>query len=244
MDNVKPIYQRLLIKLSGEALHVEGSTTIYDQTRLMETAGALKRIYDSHTQLIVVVGAGNIWRGGRNSGFVAGNRSRADGMGMLATVINALAVVDALEQVGVPAVALSTVDVSPLAEHYSRDAANAALDAGKVVVLGSGLGIPFVSTDTTAIVRGAELGCDIVLMAKNVDGIYDSNPQENPDARKLDSITYAQIIRDKLKAIDQTAAQLGQEQKIGFIAFDLRDPANIDRVLAGEKIGTMVTPEN
>lgn len=242
MDTVKPIYHRLLIKLSGEAMHVEGSSTIYDQTRLTDTAKALKRIADSGTQLVVVVGAGNIWRGGRNSGFAMKNRSRGDGMGMLATVINAMAVVDALEQVGVPAVAMSTVDVSPLAAHYSRDAANAALDAGKVVVLGSGLGIPYVSTDTTAIVRGAELDVDIVLMAKNVDGIYDSDPRTNPNAKKLDTLSYERIIAEKLKAIDQTAAQLGLEQGINFIAFDLRDPANIDRVLAGEKIGTIVTP--
>lgn len=244
MDTAKPIYQRLLIKLSGEAMHVEGSSTIYDQDRLTATAAALKRIYDSGTQLVVVVGAGNIWRGGRNSGFAMKNRSRGDGMGMLATVINAMAVVDALEQAGVPAIAMSTVDVSPLAAHYSRDAAGEALAAGKVIVLGSGLGIPFVSTDTTAIVRGAELGCDVVLMAKNIDGIYDSDPRTNPNAKKLDTLTYEEIIDGKLKAIDQTAAQLGLEQKINFIAFDLRDPANIDRVLAGEKIGTIVTPAN
>ncbi len=243
MEN-KPIYRRLLIKLSGEAMHVEGSSTIYDQARLTATAGALKRIYDSGTELVVVVGAGNIWRGGRNSGFAMKNRSRGDGMGMLATVINAMAVVDALEQAGVPALAMSTVDVSPLAAHYSRDAANEALAAGKVIVLGSGLGIPFVSTDTTAIVRGAELDCDVVLMAKNIDGIYDSDPRTNPYAKKLDTLTYEEIIDGKLKAIDQTAAQLGLEQKINFIAFDLRDPANIDRVLAGEQIGTIVTPAN
>ncbi len=244
MDAVKPIYHRLLIKLSGEAMHVEGSSTIYDETRLRDTAEALRRIYASGTELVVVVGAGNIWRGGRQSGFTMKSRSRGDGMGMLATVINALAVVDALEQVGVPAVAMSTVDVSPLAAHYSRDAANEALSAGKVVVLGSGLGIPFVSTDTTAIVRGAELGVDIVLMAKNIDGIYDSDPRTNPAAKKFDTLTYEQIIADKLKAIDQTAAQLGLEQKVNFIAFDLRDPDNINRVLAGEKIGTTVHPAN
>ncbi len=241
MEN-KPIYRRLLIKLSGEAMHVEGSSTIYDQDRLTATAGALKRIYDSGTQLVVVVGAGNIWRGGRNSGFAMKNRSRGDGMGMLATVINAMAVVDALEQAGVPALALSTVDVSPLTPHYSRDYANEALDAGKVIVLGAGLGIPYVSTDTTAIVRGAELGCDMVLMAKNVDGIYDSDPAKNPDAKMYDTLTYGEIIVGGLKAIDLTAAQLGLEQGVKFIAFDLRDPANIDRVLAGEKIGTIVTP--
>lgn len=244
MENAKPIYRRLLIKLSGEAMHVEGSSTIYDQTRLTATAEALRRIHASGTQLVVVVGAGNIWRGGRNSGFAMQNRSRGDGMGMLATVINALAVVDALEQAGVPAVAMSTVDVSPLAAHYSRDGAKAALEAGQVVVLGSGLGIPFVSTDTTAIVRGAELDCEVVLMAKNIDGIYDSDPRTNPNAKKLDTLTYEQIIDGKLKAIDLTAAQLGLEQKVKFIAFDLRDPANIDRVLAGEKIGTTVTPAN
>lgn len=242
MDTVKSFYHRLLIKLSGEAMHVEKSTTVYDQARLTNTAEALRRIHVSGTQLVVVVGAGNIWRGGRETGFAMKNRSRADAMGMLATVINALAVVDALEQAGVPAVAMSTVDVSPLAEHYSREAANAALNAGKVVVLGSGLGIPYVSTDTTAIVRGAELEVDIVLMAKNVDGIYDSNPSENSNAKKLDALTYERIIAEKLKAIDQTAAQLGLEQGINFIAFDLRDPDNINRVLAGEKIGSIVTP--
>lgn len=241
MEN-KPIYHRLLIKLSGEALHVEGSSTIYDQDRLTATAGALKRIYDSGTQLVVVVGAGNIWRGGRNSGFAMKNRSRGDGMGMLATVINAMAVVDALEQAGVPALALSTVDVSPLAAHYSRDYANEVLDSGKVIVLGAGLGIPYVSTDTTAIVRGAELGCDMVLMAKNVAGIYDCDPAKHPDAKMYDALTYGEIIAGGLKAIDLTAAQLGLEQGVKFIAFDLRDPANIDRVLAGEKIGTIVTP--
>lgn len=242
MDIAKPKYHRILIKLSGEALHVEGSSTIYDDSRVHTTADALRRIYASGTQMVVVVGAGNIWRGGRNSGFNMKNRSRGDAMGMLATVINALAIVDALEQAGVPAVAMSTVDVSPLAAHYSREAADAALNDGRVVVLGSGLGIPYVSTDTTAIVRGAELEVDTVLMAKNVDGIYDKDPRKFADAVKYDRLTYAELVEKQLKAIDATAAQLGMERGISFIAFDLRDPENIDRVIAGEQIGTIVTP--
>lgn len=240
MEQAKPIYRRILIKLSGEALRDEKGTTIYEASRLQEAAENLRTIYAGGTQVVVVVGAGNIWRGGRNSGFPMRNRSRGDAMGMLATVINSLAIVDALEQAGVPAVAMSTIDVSPLAAHYSREAADAALNAGKVVVLGSGLGIPYVSTDTTAIVRGSELEVDMVLMAKNVDGIYDKDPGKFDDAVKFDTLSYERIIADKLKAIDLTAAQLGLERKIGFIAFDLRDPANIGRVMAGEKIGTRV----
>jgi len=135
------------------------------------------------------------------------------------------------------------VDVSPLAAHYSREAADAALNAGKVVVLGSGLGIPYVSTDTTAIVRGSELEVDVVLMAKNVDGIYDKDPGKFDDAVKFDTLSYEQIIAQRLNAIDLTAAQLGLERELGFIAFDLRDPANIGRVMAGEKIGTRVNTE-
>ncbi|MBQ2766983.1 MAG: uridine monophosphate kinase [Clostridia bacterium] len=243
MEQAKPIYRRILIKLSGEALRDEKGTTIYEASRLQEAAENLRTIYAGGTQVVVVVGAGNIWRGGRNSGFPMRNRSRGDAMGMLATVINSLAIVDALEQAGVPAVAMSTIDVSPLAAHYSREAADAALNAGKVVVLGSGLGIPYVSTDTTAIVRGSELEVDMVLMAKNVDGIYDKDPGKFDDAVKFDTLSYERIIADKLKAIDLTAAQLGLERKIGFIAFDLRDPANIGRVMAGEKIGTRVNAQ-
>lgn len=243
MEKKTSVYRRVLIKLSGEALRSDEGKTIYAEDRLKEAAENLKNIYDSGTQLVVVVGAGNIWRGGRDSGFPMKNRSRGDAMGMLATVINALAVVDALEQEGIPAVAMSTVDVSPLAAHYSREAADAALNAGKVVVLGSGLGIPYVSTDTTAIVRGSELEVDVVLMAKNVDGIYNKDPGKFADAVKFDALSYEQIIAQRLKAIDLTAAQLGLERKLGFIAFDLRDPANIGRVMAGEKIGTRVNTE-
>ncbi len=231
--------KRILLKLSGEAL-ANDSGQIYDNSFVDRVAMALKRCADDGYEIAVVVGAGNIWRG-RQGGEM--DRVAADRMGMLATVINAICLKDAIERAGAPATAMTSVPMAPFAEPYSAEAAVAHLEAGKVVVFGAGLGIPFLSTDTTGAVRAAEIGADAMFMAKNIDYIYTADPRVDPTAKKLERIKASEVLAMNLKAIDATATAFCLSTGMPIHVFGLKDPDDIIKAVHGELVGTVITAE-
>ena len=228
-----PKYKRILLKLSGEAL--AGKDNILDFDFITSVAEVLKKCTDSGIQVAVIVGAGNIWRG-RQGGSM--DRVRADQMGMLATTVNALALEDTFKHCGLKAVAMTSVEMNAFAEQYTIRNAVEALENGKVVIFGCGLGSPFFSTDTAAALRAAEISADALLLAKNIDGIYTADPKLDPTAVRYDEITYNDVLSKELKALDLTAAAFCMDNGITSYAFGLKDPMNIYRVAMGEKIGT------
>ena len=231
-------WKRVLLKLSGEALADKENGEIFDAAKVAEIADVIARMVKAGTQVGVVIGAGNIWRGALGKDV---RRARADQMGMLGTMINCLRLEDAVEQTGTPVTVMSPVAMNSFAEQYNFRTACEYLSSGKVVIFGAGLGIPYISTDTACVVRAAEIGADIILMAKNVDGVYDKDPKKNPDARKYRVIASRQCVDDGLKAIDESAALIAAEQNIDAYAFSLSDPENILRVIRGEEIGTLLS---
>ena len=231
--------KRILIKLSGEALS-GGSHEIYDGSFVDRVAAALKTCTEKGYEIAVVVGAGNIWRG-RQGGEM--DRTLADRMGMLATVINSIYLKDALERVGTPAAVLTSVPMSPFAEPYTAETAVAYLEAGKVVILGGGLGIPFISTDTAGAVRAAEIGADAMLMAKNVDYIYTDDPRKNPDAKRLETVKASEVLAMNLKAIDATATAFCLSTGMPIRVFGLKNPEDIIGAIEGTTPGTVITAE-
>lgn len=233
MNVCEPKYKRILLKLSGEAL--SGKDGILDFDFITSVAKVLKKCSDAGVQIGVIVGAGNIWRG-RQGGDM--DRVRADHMGMLATTINALALQDTFIQNGLDAVVMTAVEMKTFAEQYVTRDAISALENGKVVIFGGGLGSPFFSTDTAAALRAAEIKADAILMAKNIDGVYSADPKKDPNAVRYDEITYQEVIAKELKALDMTATAFCLENGICSYAFGLKDPMNIYRVAMGEKIGT------
>ena len=230
----QPKYKRILLKLSGEAL-ARDKEGLLDFDFITSVADVLKKCVDAGIQVGVIVGAGNIWRG-RQGGSM--DRVRADQMGMLATTINALALEETFKQCGLSAVAMTAVEMNAFAEQYTPRAAVAALEEGKVVIFGCGLGSPFFSTDTAGALRAAEIGADALLLAKNIDGIYNADPKIDPTAVRYDEISYNDILNKELKALDLTAAAFCMDNNINAYAFELKDPMNIYRVAMGEKIGT------
>ncbi len=230
-------YNRVLVKLSGEALKTDAEG-ILDFEMLDTVAKAVKKCVDAGVEVAVLVGAGNIWRGAGASGM---NRARADHMGMLATVINSIALEDSFRRAGLDAVAMSCVQMDEFAELYNRNKADALLKQGKVVILGAGSGNPFFTTDTAAIIRAAELCVDVAILAKNIDAIYDKDPRKFPDAVRFDTVTYDYVIDNKLKVIDLAAATLSSENNVPLLLCALEDPENIYRAVMGEKLGTIVT---
>lgn len=230
-------YQRVLLKLSGEALTADGEG-LYDHAFLEKIAGVVKKCVDDGTQVAIMVGAGNIWRGRQG---VDMDRGTADSMGMLATCINALMLKDTFGRAGLEARVLTSVEMPQFAELYTSYRAKEYLAAGKVIVFGGGIGLPFFSTDTAAAMRAAEIGADVMLMAKNIDGVYTDDPKTNPAAVKLDTISCRDILKDGLRAIDSAAAALTMDTKIPVLVFGLDDPENILRAVRGEKIGTVIT---
>lgn len=232
-----PKYKRVLLKLSGEALSSEGS--VIDGRFLMEVCGAIKRCTDMGVQTALVLGGGNIWRGRIG---ISVTRSRSDGMGMLATLINSIAVQDALIKCGVDARVFSALEVQRLAESYSPDAAVRFMESGGVAILACGTSNPYFSTDTGAMLRALEIEADVLLCAKNIDGVYDSDPKLNKDAKRYKTLTYGRMLDEGLKAVDGTAACLGDENGMKMLVFALEDPENICRAAAGEDIGTIVVP--
>lgn len=233
---MKPCYKRVLVKLSGEALSA-GSDGIFNYDFIDEVCHVIKKCVDAGTQVSIVVGAGNIWRGRQGVNM---DRTRADHMGMLATVINCLALQDSLEKLGVDTRVMTAVEMQRFAEPYIRNKAVSHLNKGRVVIFGCGIGSPFFSTDTAAVLRAAEINADIVLLAKNVDGVYTADPKIDPTAKKLSNIDYIDILKEGLKALDFTATSFSMENHIPILLFGLDDPENIYKAVCGEKIGTIV----
>lgn len=235
-DNTQPKYRRVLLKLSGEALakDVDG---IYNHGFIDEIAQVVKKCVDSGVEIGVVVGAGNIWRGRQGVNM---DRVRADHMGMLATVINSLALQDAFERAGVTTRVMTAVEMKSMAEPYIRNRAVRHLEKGRVTIFGCGLGSPYFSTDTAAVLRAAEIGADVVLLAKNIDGVYTADPRKDASATKIDEITYQEILSRGLAAMDSTATSFCMDNHIPILVFGLDNPDNIYRAVMGEEIGTIV----
>ena len=235
--NVNPKYKRVLLKLSGEALANGKEKGILDYDFISSICYAVKKCIDAGVQVSIVVGAGNIWRGRMGEEM---DRTRADHMGMLATTINSLALQDAFEKINVPCRVLTAIEMKQFAEPYIRNKAISHLSKGRAVIFGCGIGSPFFSTDTAAVLRAAEIGADIVLMAKNIDGVYTADPKTDPNAKKLLNIDYMEILKDGLHAIDTTATSFSMENHIPILVFGLDDPMNIVRAVMGDKIGTFI----
>ena len=234
-------YRRILLKISGEALAGEAHRGLnFDIVN--DVCGVIKQCVDMGVQVGLVVGGGNFWRGVKD-GADKMQRSHGDAMGMLATVMNAIAVADALEKHGVDARVLSAVEMNKFAEYFTRDTAERYLNDGKVVLFAAGTGNPYFSTDTGAVLRGVEIEADAILLAKNVDGIYSADPNVDPTAVKYDTLTYDQVLAQHLKATDTTAMTLAMDNHMVLVCFALKDPQNIIRVVCGEKIGTIVKEE-
>ena len=233
-----PIYHRILLKLSGESLAAEQSSGI-DPQRVADYATQIKEIVDAGVQVAIVVGGGNIFRGlkGAAQGF---DRVKGDQMGMLATVINALALSSALEGIGQPAQVFTAIGMFPIGEPYSKWRAIEAMQAGKVAICSCGTGSPFFTTDTGAVLRAALIGADAILLAKNVDGVYSADPKKDPNAVRFDTLSYAEVLERRLAVMDSTATALAMDNNIPVLVFALKDPENIRRAVRGENVGTLV----
>ena len=233
-----PKYKRVLLKISGEALAGDAKTGL-DFSILNTVADAIGDCIKAGAQVAIVVGAGNFWRGVKN-GEGKIERTRSDYMGMLGTTMNALAICDVLEQHGIPAVVQNALDIQKVSESYNRVNAVKHLELGTVVILAGGSGCPFFSTDTAAALRAAEIDADAILLAKNVDGVYDADPAKVTDAKKFDRISYSEVLSRDLKVMDNTATALAMNTNMPLLVFGLEPPTNILRVLMGEAIGTYV----
>ena len=238
MENMVPAYKRIVLKLSGEALGGESGRGL-DFAVMHSVCRAIRQCVDMGVQIGIVTGGGNYWRGAKDGGGKM-ERSQADKMGMLATVMNSLALAEVLQQEGVSARVMTMIDMVRIAEPYSYGRAIHHLEKGRVVLFGAGSGNPYFSTDSAAALKAAEMGADIMLMAKNIDGVYTADPKTDPTAVRLDSIGYDEILAKGLKVIDSTAACMLQDNAIPTMIFALEPPENIVRVVCGEKIGTIV----
>ncbi len=239
MKSQKPKYRRILLKLSGEALGDAHSNGI-DATRVTDMAEQISEVRQLGIEVVIVIGGGNIFRGlaGSEKGI---ERATADYMGMLATVINALALQSGLERVGVPTRVQSAINMTQIAEPFIRRRAMRHLEKGRVVIFAAGTGNPYFSTDTAAALRANEMGAEVILKATKVDGIYDSDPKKNPKAKRFARIGYIEALQKQLKVMDSTAFSLCMDNKMPIIVFDLFKPHNLKRVVLGEEVGTLVT---
>jgi len=238
MEDKKPRYKRVLLKISGEALAGEKKTGI-DFEVMERVCRSIKKCVDLGVEIGVVVGGGNFWRGVKDGGGLI-ERTRADHMGMMATVMNCLAMADVLEHIGVDVRVQTAIEIRAVAEPYIRLRAMRHLAKGRVVIFGCGTGNPYFSTDTAAVLRAAEIGAEVILLAKNVDGVYSADPKVDANAVKYDAISYDDILAKHLAVMDSTATSLSMDNKIPVILFALEDPENIVRAVMGEKIGTIV----
>ncbi len=229
-------YKRILLKLSGEALAGDQKTGINTEV-ITNICEQIKRVVDLGVEVAIVVGGGNFWRG-RNSNNI--ERTTSDYMGMLATVMNALALQDTLESKGIPSRVQTSIDMLKIAEPYTRRKSEQHLQAGRVVIFACGTGHPYFSTDTGAALRAAEINADIILLAKTIDGIYSADPKIDKTAIKYDEITYTDILKQDLKVMDSTATALCRDNKIPLMVFAMDEPENMVRIVKGEKIGTIV----
>ena len=237
----QPKYHRVLLKISGEALAGDAHRGL-DFDVIGSVCDVVKQCRELGVQIGIVVGGGNFWRGLKDGGARM-ERTRADHMGMLATVINALAIADCLEQRDVPVRVQTAIEMDRIAEPYIRSKAIRHLEKGRVVVFGCGTGNPFFSTDTGAALRAVEIGADAILLAKNIDGVYSADPAKDPAAVKYDKITYDEVLKQHLAVMDSTATSLSMDNHMPIVVFALQDPENIRRVVMGEQIGTTVKEE-
>ncbi|MBR2897643.1 MAG: UMP kinase [Oscillospiraceae bacterium] len=237
-----PKYKRILLKISGEALAGAAHRGL-DFNVIGSVCDVVKKCVDAGVQIGIVVGGGNFWRGLKDGGDHM-ERTRADHMGMLATMINAMAVADCLEQRDVPVRVQSAIEMNKIAEPYIRGRALRHLEKGRVVIFGCGTGNPFFSTDTGAVLRAAEIGADAILLAKNIDGVYSADPRKDPTAVKYDTITYNEVLAQHLAVMDTTATSLSMDNHLPIVLFALEDPENIYRVVMGEDVGTTVKEED
>ena len=234
----QPKYKRVLLKISGEALAGEKKFGL-DFDVMYRVADVIRECVEMGVQVGIVIGGGNFWRGVKDGeGYI--ERSRADHMGMLATTMNCMAMADVLEQKGVDVRVQTALEIRAVAEPYIRARAIRHLEKGRVVIFGCGTGNPYFSTDTAAVLRAAEIGAEVILLAKNIDGVYDSDPAVNKDAVKFDAISYDEVLARRLAVMDSTATSLSMDNHIPVLVFALKDPYNIVRVICGEQIGTIV----
>lgn len=231
-------YKRVLIKISGEALAGDRHFGLNFDV-IGPVCDVIKKCNEEGCEIGIVVGGGNFWRGVKDGGGKM-ERTRADHMGMLATTINALALADALEQRGVPVRVQTAIEMNRIAEPYIRQRATRHLEKGRVVIFGCGTGNPFFSTDTGAALRGAEIDAEVILKATMVDGVYDSDPKKNPNAKKYDRLTYMDVLNRNLQVMDMTAASFCKDRGIPFLVFSIEDPENIVRAVCGENVGTVI----
>ena len=238
----KPKYKRIVLKLSGEALREPGSHEAISPLIVTDIAKHIQQVRDMGVEVAVVIGGGNIWRG-LTASHRGMDRTTADYMGMLATVINGMALQSALEQIGVVTRLQTAIEMANVAEPFILRRAIRHLELGRVVIFGAGTGNPFFSTDTTAALRASEIRAEVILKATKVDGIYDSDPKTNPKALRYDTVTYAEALAKRLKIMDSTALSLCMDNRVPIIVFDMAMPLNIKRVVCGEKVGTLVTAE-
>ena len=234
----KPVYRRVLLKISGEALAGDKHAGL-DFQMIGRVCDVVKECLNLGVQVGLVVGGGNFWRGAKDGGGRM-ERTRADHMGMLATVMNCLAVADVCEQKGIPVRVQTAIEMRPIAEPYIRSRAIRHSEKGRVVIFGCGTGNPFFSTDTAAVLRAAEIGAEVILLAKNVDGVYSADPVKDPGAVKYDTISYDDVLAQHLMVMDTTATSLSMDNHIPVLLFALKDPENILRAVCGEKVGTIV----
>ena len=229
-------YMRVLIKLSGEALAGEDKFGVNPEMTA-KTAAQIKEIHDQGVQIAIVVGGGNFFRGRTGKNI---DRATADYMGMLATVMNALALQDSLLSIGCDAKVMTAIEIRDMAEGYSRRKALDYLDDNKVVIFGGGTGSPFFSTDTTAALRAAEMNAEVILLAKNIDAVYSEDPNVNPDAERYEELTYMDIVEKELRVMDLTAATLCKDNDIQLYVFAMAEEGNLMKVINGENVGTLI----
>lgn len=229
-------YKRIIIKLSGEALSGDVGFGI-DPPTVQKISESIKEVFEQNVEIAIVVGGGNFWRGRFGEGM---DKSTADYMGMLSTVINALALQDVLEQMGVPVRVQTAIEMKEVAEPYIRRKAVRHLEKKRVVIFAAGTGNPFFTTDTTAALRAAEIDAEMILLAKSIDAVYDSDPEKNPKAKRYERLSYIDVINQGLKVMDSTAITLCMDNHIPILVFGLDNPDNILKAICGEKIGTMI----
>lgn len=233
---MKPQYKRVLLKLSGEALAGNLGTGIDSETTKYICEG-IKKAHDLGLQIAIVVGGGNFWRG-RDGATI--ERTRSDQIGMLATVMNSLAVADTLEQLGVEVRVQTAITMQAIAEPYIRNRAIRHMEKGRIVILGCGTGNPFFSTDTASALRGAEINADIMFKATMVDGVYDKDPKKHDDAVRYQSLTFSEVLNKNLQVMDSTAATMCRDNNLPILVFDISQPDNIAKAALGEDVGTLV----
>jgi uridylate kinase len=238
----QPKYRRIVLKLSGEALREPGSHETISPSIVTDIAKQIQQVSELGVEIAVVIGGGNIWRG-LSASHRGMNRTTADYMGMLATVINGMALQSALEQIGVVTRLQTAIEMANVAEPFILRRAIRHLELGRVVIFGAGTGNPFFSTDTTAALRASEIHAEVILKATKVDGIYDSDPKMNPNAMRYDTVSYTEALTKRLKIMDSTAFSLCMDNRVPIIVFDMGVPHNIKKVVCGDKVGTLVAAE-